>query len=125
MTEKETRKRDEEFINDTPSREELMRQWNEGWTCLMSAIESLQEVDLDKIIYIRNEGHSVMEAINRQLAHYPYHVGQIVFIAKMCNEEFKSLSIPRNASLNYNTQKFSEEKGTRHFTDEWLGKDKE
>ena len=122
--EKESRNRDGEFENDIQSRDEVMKLWNEGWDCLMQAIESLTEEDLEKIIYIRNEGHTVMEAINRQLAHYPYHIGQIVFISKMCTDNFHSLSIPRNTSANYNARKFSEEKGTRHFTDEFLKKAK-
>jgi hypothetical protein len=81
------------------------------------------KASLEKIIYIRNEGHTILEAINRQLAHYPYHVGQIVYIAKMLvNDSWQSLSIPRNKSNDYNTDKFSQEKGIRHFTDSELKK---
>lgn len=77
--------------------------------------------DLQQIIYIRNEGHTVIEAINRQLAHYPYHVGQIVFIGKLIKDnEWNSLSIPKNKSSDYNQIKFSTEKKTQHFTDEFL-----
>ena len=122
--EKETRNRDGEFVNDIGSREGIMNLWEESWACLMQAIENLKDEDLEKIIYIRNEGHTVMEAINRQLAHYPYHVGQIVFIAKMCTANFISLSIPRNTSSSYNDKKFSEEKATRHFTEEFLNEEK-
>jgi hypothetical protein len=122
--EKETRHRDEEFINHKISREALMILWDEGWARCLNTIESLKDDDLEKIIYIRNEGHTVMEAINRQVSHYPYHVGQIVFIAKMCADNFLSLSIPRNASTNYNAKKFSEEKTNRHFTDEFLKSNK-
>src|SRR5688572_27423058 len=101
--EKEWRRRDEEFENTVNSREELLQRWNEGWNCLFKAIDSLSDEDLNKIIYIRNQGHTVTEAINRQLAHYSYHVGQIVFIGKMvCNEAWKSLSIPRGKSSDYN-----------------------
>lgn len=121
--EKDWRQRDAEFENDIQSREELIAKWKEGWKCLFDALDSITDQDLDRIIYIRNEGHTVMEAINRQLAHYPYHIGQIVFIAKMIvNDEWKSLSIPRNKSKEYNSEKFSQEKGIRHFADGWLKK---
>ena len=77
--------------------------------------------DLQQIIYIRNEGHTVIEAINRQLAHYPYHVGQIVFIGKLLKDnKWNSLSIPKNKSSDYNQTKFSSDKKTQHFTDEFL-----
>lgn len=96
-----------------------MTLWNKGWDCLLNAINRLSDEDLNAIIYIRNDGHTVTEAINRQLAHYPYHIGQIVFIAKMrTNEEWKTLSISRNKSADYNTRKFSNEKEKRHFTDD-------
>jgi hypothetical protein len=121
--EKPWRERDAEFENDIQNREALMQKWNEGWQCLFTALESITDDDLEKIIYIRNEGHSILEAINRQIAHYAYHVGQIVYIAKMYkNDGWNSLSIPRNKSKDYNDKKFNEEKGTRHFTDEWLNK---
>lgn len=80
--EKDFRDRDAEFENDIKSREGLLAKWNEGWDCLFKAIHSLTTDDLDKIIYIRNQGHTVTEAINRQLAHYSYHIGQIVFLGK-------------------------------------------
>jgi hypothetical protein len=119
--EKEWRDRDAEFENDIKSREELMARWNEGWKCFFDTMNALNEEDLDKEIFIRNQGHSVMEAINRQLAHYPYHVGQIVYIGKMlCDENWKSLSIPRGNSKQYNSTKFSQEKHREHFTDEAL-----
>lgn len=116
--EKEWRNRDLEFVNPFQSREELLAKWEEGWKCLLDTLATLQPADLDGIVYIRNEGHTVTEALNRQLAHYPYHVGQIVFIAKMIkNQEWQSLSIPRNQSANYNAGKFAQEKVIRHFTD--------
>ena len=121
--EKSWRKRDDEFENDLPTKEALIQKWNEGWDCLFKTLDSLAEEDLSKIIYIRNEGHTVMEAINRQLAHYPYHIGQMVYIAKMLKKtSWNSLSIPKNKSGDYNTQKFSQEKSTRHFTEEELKK---
>ena len=118
--EKEWRNRDAEFQSDILSKEEMLHKWNEGWTMLLTTLRSLKEEDLDKIIYIRNQGHTVMEAINRQLAHYPYHIGQIVFIGKMATENWHSLSIPRGASNHYNADKFSKEKHRAHFTDEFL-----
>ncbi len=96
-----------------------MAHWNKGWDCLINALNQLTEADLEKIIYIRNDGHTVTEAINRQLAHYPYHIGQMVFIAKMLkNEDWHTLSIARNKSADYNNQKFSQEKDRRHYTDD-------
>ena len=119
--EKEWRKRDAEFDNDIQSREELLQKWNEGWDCLFTALNSLGTQDLETIIYIRNQGHTVTEAINRQLAHYAYHVGQIVFLGKMlANNNWTSLSIPKGNSNQYNADKFSRPKQKGHFTDEFL-----
>ena len=117
--EKEWRHRDSEFEDTYRSKEELIEAWNNGWNCLFNAIEPLVEKDLERIIYIRNQGHSVTEAINRQLAHYSYHVGQIVFLGKLLKgENWESLSIPKGKSKNYNKEKFSKEKSRRHFTDD-------
>ncbi|MBC7887795.1 MAG: DUF1572 family protein [Ferruginibacter sp.] len=122
--EKEWRNRDAEFDNDLPNKEVLMAKWNEGWKCLFDAIESLTTADLGKEIFIRNMGQTVTEAINRQLAHYPYHIGQIVFMAKMvCGNNWNSLSIPKGNSKEYNEAKFAKPKHTEHFTDEFI-KDK-
>lgn len=119
--EKEWRDREAEFDNDIASREELMQKWNEGWDCLLNALNALTTEDLSKMIYIRNMGHTVTEAINRQLAHYPYHIGQIVFIGKMAGgSDWKSLSIPRGNSQAYNAEKFAQPKQKTHFTDEFL-----
>src|SRR5688572_24111749 len=119
--EKEWRQRDAEFENDIADRKELLAKWNEGWSCLFNTLNSLTPEDLTKEIYIRNMGHTVIEAINRQLAHYPYHVGQIVFVGKMlCNNRWKSLSIPKGNSKDYNAEKFSTPKHKQHFTDEFL-----
>jgi hypothetical protein len=124
--EKEWRNRDGEFENDITTKAQVLETWNKGWDCFFNTINSLTSDDLLKIIYIRNQGHTVMEAINRQLAHYPYHIGQIVFVAKMiANEKWESLSIPRNKSQDYNAEKFSQEKSKTHFTEEFLKKEKE
>ncbi|MDR6804429.1 hypothetical protein J2Y45_001697 [Dyadobacter sp. BE34] len=121
--EKESRNRDAEFDNDINDREDLLAKWNEGWNCLFNALDSLNASNWDTVVYIRNQGHSVMEAVNRQLAHYPYHVGQIVFIGKMAlDEKWSSLSIPRGKSQNYNSEKFAQPKTRTHFTDEYLKK---
>ncbi|WCT11730.1 DUF1572 domain-containing protein [Mucilaginibacter jinjuensis] len=124
--EKPNRDRETEFDNDIKDRAELLQKWNEGWQCLLNAIDSINAENIDTTIYIRNMGHTVTEAINRQLAHYPYHVGQIVFIGKMVmNEQWKSLSIPRGNSAAYNASKFAQPKHKEHFTDEFLGEEKE
>jgi Protein of unknown function (DUF1572) len=111
--EKPWRQRDAEFENDLQTREAVLERWNEAWDCFFNAINSLTDSDLVTIIYIRNEGQTVMDAINRQLAHYPYHVGQIVHIGKMCAESWNSLSIPRNQSSTYNADKFAKEKAMK------------
>jgi hypothetical protein len=117
--EKPWRNRDEEFTNPFQNKKELMLQWNKGWDCLLNTLEELTDIDLERIIYIRNDGHTITEAINRQLAHYPYHIGQIIFIAKMLkNEKWKTLSIALNKSNDYNNRKFSQGKKRRHFTDD-------
>lgn len=124
--EKGFRDRDAEFENDIKSREELLVKWNEGWTCLFNAMNSLSTNDLDKIIYIRNQGHTVSEAINRQLAHYSYHIGQIVLLGKMLTEKgWTSLSVPKGNSQAFNEDKFSKPKQRVHYTDEFLNDKKE
>ena len=121
--EKEWRNRDSEFENDLKSKQEVLEVWNKGWKCLENALSSLKPEQLSDIIYIRNEGHTVIEAINRQLAHYPYHVGQIIFYAKQLkNSSWDSLSIPTNKSGTYNAEKFAKEKELKNFTDDELNK---
>jgi hypothetical protein len=124
--EKEWRDRESEFENDLTSRQEVLNKWNEGWDCFLNTLKSLTPEDLGKTIYIRNQGHTVLEAINRQLAHYPYHIGQIVFIGKMvCENGWTSLSIPKGKSSAFNQDKFSKPKHQAHFTDEFLDSKKE
>lgn len=118
--EKEWRNRDAEFDNDVVDKEELLHKWNEGWKVLFDTLHSLGNGNLSDLIFIRNQQHTVMEAINRQLAHYPYHIGQIVFIGKMCVTNWKSLSIPKGKSKQYNDDKFSDPPHKEHFTDEYL-----
>jgi hypothetical protein len=124
--EKEWRKRDEEFETVIKTKSELDIAWNKGWDVFLNTLSSLTENDLNKIVYIRNQGHTVMEAISRQLAHYPYHIGQIVFLAKLLiAKPWESLSIAKNRSSEYNSEKFSQEKSVKHFTDEYIKKKKE
>jgi Protein of unknown function (DUF1572) len=101
--EKPDRNRDCEFVDPVASREALMKCWEEGWQCLFSALAPLTDTDLTRRITIRGEPHSVMQAINRQVAHYSYHVGQTVFLAKQLQSaNWKSLSVPRNKSAEFN-----------------------
>jgi hypothetical protein len=122
--EKEWRDREGEFENDISTRDELLTKWNEGWDCLFSALDTVNETNFNQLVYIRNQGHTITEAINRQLAHYPYHVGQIVFIGKMVlDNQWTSLSIPRGDSGKYNADKFAKPKAKTHFTDEYISGD--
>ncbi|MBV1924284.1 MAG: DUF1572 domain-containing protein [Flavobacteriaceae bacterium] len=117
--EKEWRDREDEFNNDISTKEDLLLTWEKGWTCLFDSLNSLTSEDLSKEIYIRNMGHSVTEAINRQLSHYAYHIGQIVFLGKLIsNENWESLSIPKGDSTIYNKEKFNKPKRKEHFTDD-------
>jgi hypothetical protein len=101
--EKPNRNRDCEFELPPEDREALIALWEAGWTTLFSALDPLTEADLTRTVTIRGEAHSVMQAMNRQLAHYPYHCGQIVFLAKhFRHENWQSLSVPRGRSDEYN-----------------------
>jgi len=103
--EKPDRHRDSEFEAPPSTRAELMETWESGWKCVFIALEALTEADLARTLYIRTEPHSVMQAINRQIAHYACHVGQIVFLAKhFRSSEWKSLSIPRGKSADFNSK---------------------
>jgi hypothetical protein len=101
--EKPTRNRDSEFVDPPPTRAALLEEWEDGWSRVFGVLESLTEADLTRTITIRGEAHSVMQAINRQVAHYPHHVGQIVLLAKhFACENWQSLSVPRNRSAEFN-----------------------
>lgn len=119
--EKEWRNRDLEFENVIASEKDALEKWNEGWNCLFKALDSINEENSNTIIYIRNQGHTITEAINRQLGHYSYHVGQIVLMGKIIKQgNWSSLSIPKGKSKDYNQEKFSKDKHQAHFTDEFL-----
>lgn len=100
--EKPSRDRDGEFIDGTESPEKLMHLWNKGWKVFMETLESLTEKDLMTLVAIRGEELTVMQALNRQTAHYAYHIGQIVFLAKHIKKaDWQSLSIPKNKSKDH------------------------
>jgi hypothetical protein len=101
--EKPDRDRDTEFENPPQTRQALMELWNDGWQRVFSALQPLSGVDVERTVSIRGEPHSVMQAINRQIAHYAYHCGQIVFLAKhFKSSNWKSLSVPRGKSSEFN-----------------------
>ncbi|MCB0734000.1 MAG: DUF1572 family protein [Flavobacteriales bacterium] len=120
--EKDWRERDAEFENDITDLTTLWTLWEEGWNCLYKALEPLNDEDLTRIVYIRNQGHTVLEAIHRQLGHYAYHVGQIVYRCKMISDNWQSLSIARGKSTAYNQEKFSQDKHREHFSNEFTKK---
>lgn len=130
--EKPWRNRDSEFeqssedlIDAEKAKSALLFVWDIGWKCLFEALGGLKPENVSDIVYIRNEGHTVMDAINRQLAHYSYHVGQIVFYSKMLKTgAWESLSIPKHKSGDYNADKFTNDKTIGHFTDAELKKHK-
>lgn len=117
--EKEWRNRDLEFESVIKSKDELITKWNDGWESLFGALNSVNKDNFNKQIYIRNQSHSIVEAINRQLAHYSYHIGQIVYIGKMTKgNEWKSLTIPKGKASDFNKTKFSKGKHGGHFSDD-------
>ena len=106
--EKPDRDRDSEFVAPPPTREALMKLWNDGWDCVFHGLEPLSEPDRGRTITIRGEAHSVTQAVNRQIAHYAYHCGQIVLLAKhFKGGQWKSLTIPRNRSGEFNRRVLS------------------
>jgi len=117
--EKPWRDRDGEFEDTLQTQKEVHRAWEEGWATVFQVLEALQPDDLERIVYIRNQGHTVLEAIHRQLGHYAYHVGQLVFWAKhLRGDRWESLSVPKGGSKAYNAEKFAAERQRKHFTEE-------
>jgi uncharacterized damage-inducible protein DinB len=104
--EKPDRNRDQEFVIDEyTTREALMNIWERGWQCVFDTLQALRPDDLSRIVTIRGQEHTVLQAINRALAHYAYHVGQIVFLAKhLKSSEWKTLSVPRGKSEEFNAE---------------------
>jgi hypothetical protein len=102
--EKPDRDRDSEFVlSDSDTREALHERWEKAWQCLFDAVVPLQETDLSRTVFIRGESHSVLQAINRQLTHYAYHTGQLVFLAKhLAGDRWQTLSVARGESQTFN-----------------------
>jgi len=101
--EKPNRNRDSEFVDPPATRTALLEVWEEGWACVFHALEPLTDADLTRTVTIRGEAHSVMQAVNRQVAHYAHHIGQIVLLAKhFAHDHWQSLSVPRNKSAEFN-----------------------
>ena len=119
--EKSWRNRDAEFEEVLSDPTQVMETWRSGWQLLFETLDTLTEDDLQRTIYIRNEGLTVMDAILRQLCHYSYHCGQIVYKCKQLNtEKWESLSIPKKESKMYNFKKFAEVSEQKHFLDNLL-----
>jgi uncharacterized damage-inducible protein DinB len=112
--EKSWRNRDSEFEAPAQSRADVMAQWEAGWSCVFGALEPLTENDLTRTVTIRNEPHSVMQAINRQIAHYAYHVGQIVYLARhFAGDNWQAVTVPRMKSAEFNARVKSSEASQR------------
>lgn len=112
--EKPTRNRDAEFEDPPKTRAELLDLWDAGWKCMLTSLEALSDTDMTKTITIRGEEHSVMQAINRQVAHYIYHVGQIVLLARhYAGANWKSLTIPKKKSQEFNADVAAGKKSQR------------
>jgi hypothetical protein len=117
--EKPWRNRDQEFEDTLMCEAAIKEAWEAGWECLFSAIDPLTVEDMDTVVYIRNEGHTILEAMQRQLGHYSYHVGQIVYLARLAKQgQWESLSIPKGGSKAFNKDKFDQEKSRKFFTEE-------
>jgi uncharacterized damage-inducible protein DinB len=116
--EKTWRDRESEFSDDFAGREELMEHWQKGWKVLFDALDSLSADELEEIIYIRNEGHTITEAIQRNLSHTAYHTGQVVMIARhLAGDSWQSLSIPPGETESFNQKKFAGEKKRGFYLD--------
>ena len=112
--EKPDRNRDGEFADAPATREALLALWDDGWRRLFNALEPLAEADLGRTVQIRGEPHSVMQAMNRQIAHYCMHCGQIILLAKhFASDHWKPLSVPRNQSAEFNRAVLAGEKSQR------------
>ena len=112
--EKPDRNRDGEFVDPPATREALIELWEEGWSHVFHALEPLSDADLGRTVTIRGEAHSVTQALNRQVAHYAMHIGQIVMLAKhFAHDRWQSLSIPRNRSAEFNQKVAAGEKSQR------------
>ena len=117
--EKQWRKRDLEFKNQLKTKAEVLNRWEKGWDCVFKSLDSINEDNFNTKIYIRSQEHSVIQAINRQLTHYAYHVGQVVYIGRLIKgSKWKYLSIPKDKSDDFNQEKFSRGKHQGQFIDD-------
>lgn len=117
--EKEWRERDLEFEEVITDRATLLARWEEGWQCVFAALDTLNAGNFDGIVYIRAQAHTITDAVNRQLCHYAYHVGQIVLLGRILKgPQWASLSIPRGNSGTFNQEKFARGQHGGHFTEE-------
>ena len=117
--EKQWRKRDLEFKNQLKTKAEVLNRWKQGWDCVFKSLDSINEDNFNTKKYIRSQEHSVIQAINRQLTHYAYHVGQVVYIGRLIKgSKWKYLSIPKGKSDDFNQEKFSRGKHQGQFTDD-------
>jgi hypothetical protein len=117
--EKQWRKRDLEFKNQLKTKAEVLNRWEQGWDCVFKSLDSINEDNFNTKIYIRSQEHSFIQAINRQLTHYAYHVGQVVYIGRLIKgSKWKYLSIPKGKSDDFNQEKFSRGKHQGQFTDD-------
>lgn len=117
--EKEWRNRDLEFESIIKTKEAFILKWEEGWKCLFDALNSINKDNFKTEIFIRNQCHTIMDAINRQMMHYAYHIGQIVYVGRMIKgDDWINLSIPKGKSKEFNQDKFSKGKHHGHYTDE-------
>ena len=109
--EKDWRQREQEFEATYTNKDQLIADWEKGWQCVYDAIKPLKNKDLERPVYIRNEKHTVADAIFRQLGHYSYHIGQLAYIGvSIKNNDWQSLSIPKGQSVQFNSEKFSKPK---------------
>jgi hypothetical protein len=117
--EKPWRNRDGEFEGTISTRAELLNRWDEGWNCLFQALSEINKENFDTPVFIRNQEHSILQAVNRQIGHYAYHIGQIVFLGKMLQaDNWTSLSIPKGKSADFNAKKMEKGQHKGHFTDD-------
>lgn len=117
--EKPWRERDREFEDELTTRAGLLAQWEEGWKCVFDALDTVNTDNFGTTVYIRAQAHTIVDAVNRQLCHYAYHVGQIVLLGRMLKGTgWNSLSIPRGGSAGFNEEKFGRGRHGGHFTDD-------
>lgn len=117
--EKEWRERDLEFESLIQSKKELMDKWEEGWKCLFDALNTINQDNFTTEVFIRNQSHSIIDAVNRQMMHYAYHIGQIVYTGRMIKGvNWQNLSISKGKSKAFNQEKFSKGKHQGHFSDD-------